>query len=52
MTFAKKIAFFFIVYRGEEVDDKVFLSKQSKFGNKLLTEFMCKNPYYFIVLEN
>ena len=31
---------------------KYFLANNQKFGYKHLTECMCKNLYYFIVLEN
>ena len=36
MNFAKKIVFFLhCLPRGKEVDEKVFKSKNQKFGNKL-----------------
>ena len=53
MKCAKKDAIFLhCLPRGNEVSNDVFLGKQSKFGNKLLIEFMFKKAFYCIVLIN
>ncbi len=53
MSYAKKDCIFLhCLPRGSEVSDEVFLGKNLMYGNKLLTEFMFKKVYYYIVLEN
>ena len=49
----RKIVYFSIVCQGEmKLMKKYFLVNNQKFGYKQLTEYMCKNLSYFIVLEN
>ena len=49
----KKIVFFYTVYlEAKKWMKKYFIVNNQKFGNRLLIEFMFKNLYYFIVLEN
>ena len=38
--------------RGNEVSEDVFLGKNLEYGNKLLIEFMFKNLYCYLFLEN
>ena len=53
LSYAKKdCSFLHCLPRGNEVDEKVFLVKNPKFGNKLLIEFMFKKVFCYIVLEN
>ena len=46
MSYAKKDCIFLhCLPRGQEVEEKVFLANNQKFGNKLLIEFMFKKVF-------